>query len=142
MSAYVEHANITVRDLDGVAEFLTTALPEFHVRGRGEDVDRFWVHIGTAETYLALEQHKQPGDGKRRAYVDPGINHVGLVVEDAEKVRRRLTEAGYREGILVPDHPARRRVYFFDPSGNEYEFIEYTSEDSGQRNAYDVPAPD
>lgn len=141
MPAYVEHANLTVRDLEGVVEFLTTALPEFSVRGRGEGEDRLWAHVGTTETYIALEQPTEPGSAERRPYVDPGINHVGLVVEDAEQVRRRLTDAGYREGIRVPDHAARRRVYFFDPDGNEYEFIEYTSEDPGQRNAYDAPAP-
>ena len=58
-----------------------------------------------------------------------------------QAVRRRLLEGGYTEGIKAADHPGRKRVYFLDPCGNEYEFIEYTSADLAQRNQYDTPSP-
>ena len=142
VSPHVEHVNITVRSIERAVAFLRTALPDFRVRGQGEGEDRKWLHLGTAQSYLALEEPLRSGRGRRTPYVDSGINHVGLVVDDAEAVRRRLREAGYREGIRVPRHPARHRIYFFDDDGIEYEFIEYTSNDPRARNEYDAPTLD
>ena len=55
MVVRLEHANLTVRDIEGMIRFLQTAFPEFRVRGEGisQDGSR-WVHIGTQETYIAL----------------------------------------------------------------------------------------
>ncbi len=40
--------------------FMRTAFPEFHVCGEGLSQDRtHWVHIGTAETYIALGQSRR-----------------------------------------------------------------------------------
>jgi hypothetical protein len=47
-----------------------------------------------------------------------------------------LTDAGYAEGLSSPDHPNRRRIYFFDAEGNEYEFVEYLQSDTASRNNY------
>ena len=44
--------------------------------------------------------------------------------------------AGFGHNLLVDDHPARRRIYFYDPDGNDWEFIEYTSADPAMRNDY------
>ena len=55
MAVRLEHANLTVRDIDGMIRFLETAFPEFQVRGEGTSQDGSrWVHIGTHETYIAL----------------------------------------------------------------------------------------
>jgi hypothetical protein len=35
MATRLEHANISVRDIDGMIRFLQTAFPEFRVRGEG-----------------------------------------------------------------------------------------------------------
>ena len=45
-----------------------------------------------------------------------------------------MLAAGYREGFVPDPHPCRKRVYFID--GNEYEFIQYYSEEFAQRNDY------
>tara|TARA_B100000287_G_scaffold98685_1_gene90747 strand:+ start:580 stop:744 length:165 start_codon:yes stop_codon:yes gene_type:complete len=34
------------------------------------------------------------------------------------------------------DHPHRHRYYFFDHDANEYEFVQYLSEDPSERNEY------
>ena len=136
MASYLEHANVTVRSLDEAVRFLCTALPELRVRGRGVGDHGPWLHLGTDESYLALEEASQDRRGARAPYADPGLNHLGFVVGDAEAVAARLRAAGYREGFQAPPHPHRRRVYFFDRDGNEDEFVEYLSDDPSKRNDY------
>jgi hypothetical protein len=55
MAVRLEHANLTVCDIEGMIRFLQTAFPEFRVRGEGKSRDGSrWVHMGTDETYIAL----------------------------------------------------------------------------------------
>jgi hypothetical protein len=140
MKIYLEHANITVNSIGETIKFVITAFPHFEVRGKGESeqdgVIRKWLHIGTEETYLALEQISLQDKGTRRPYKDVGINHLGFVVEDVDSIAERLTNAGYRESISVEPHPYRKRVYFFDNNLIEYEFIEYLTDDFAKRNDY------
>lgn len=142
MDFYLEHANITVSNIDETIKFLTTAFPDFKVRGGGESetggVIRKWLHIGTDETYIALESVSSKDEGSRRPYRDVGINHIGFVVKDVEVITRRLKEAGYKESISVEPHPYRKRVYLYDSDGIEYEFIEYLSDDFSERNDYSL----
>jgi catechol-2,3-dioxygenase len=138
MAIRLEHANLAVRDVDCIIRFLQTALPEFRIRheGRNSQGGR-WVHIGTDDTYIALNEatedatdHWQPYNGR------PGLNHLGYEVEDVDVLRLRMADAGYRDSTVPNDHPHRRRVYFFDPEGNDWEFVQYLSEDSEDRNDY------
>ena len=57
MTVRLEHANLCVRNIDEMIRFLQTAFPEFRIRhdATGADGTR-WVHVGTDETYLALNQ--------------------------------------------------------------------------------------
>ena len=138
---YLEHANITVEDIDDAIAFLTAAFPQFRIRGKGESVTdgvtRKWLHIGTENTYVALESVSSKDEGSRRPYRDVGINHLGFVVEDVDAVSKRLESAGYKKSIRVEPHRFRKRAYCFDKSGIEYEFIEYLSESSDERNQYE-----
>ncbi|MCZ6676408.1 MAG: VOC family protein [Candidatus Poribacteria bacterium] len=142
MTCYMEHANITVENLDEAIRFFTTAFPHFKVRGQGESDQggwkKRWLHLGTDETYVALEEVSLEPEGTRRPYRDPGINHVGFVVDDVDAVIERLGEAGYKTGIGVEPHPHRKRAYFHDRDGNEYEFVEYLSADPAERNDYSL----
>ena len=139
MPFYIEHANITVPDTDAAIAFLTTAFPEFKVRGRGvAETDagpKKWLHLGTDSTYIAIEQCATPNDSDRRPYRDNGVNHIAFVVDDIDGLIERLSSAGYRNGIAVDPHPHRKRAYFHDTGGIEYEFVEYTSDDPAERNA-------
>lgn len=31
------------------------------------------------------------------------------------------------------------RVYFYDPEGNDWEFVQYFSDDPAERNNYELP---
>ena len=135
---YLEHANLTVRDLDEAVRFLTTAFPHFRVRGRGANPQgRKWLHIGTDETYFAFNEARVEGEADND-YGKPGINHLGLVVEDATQVETALKNVGYEESFQADPHPHRKRVYFFDADGNEWEFVEYYSNDPAERNDYEL----
>lgn len=134
MPSYVEHVNVTVNDLDKTLHFLTTALPDFRVRHRQEEADRVWLHVGNDSSYIAMSSY---GKGARDG--DHGLNHIGLVVDDVEGVQKRLLDAGYPRGFgdgEVLEHPFRRRLYFLDNDGNEYEFVEYLTDDPNERNSY------
>src|SRR5438093_12452499 len=66
MAVRLEHANLTVRDIDGMIRFLQTAFPEFRVRGEGKNRDGSrWVHIGTDQRNIALSQEKRQPEETR-----------------------------------------------------------------------------
>jgi len=138
MQPYLEHLNMTSTDVDKTVRFLLTAMPELRVRGGGGGVKASrWIHVGTDESYLCIEDRGAVEKGPHKPYVHPGMNHMGFVVGDGFAVAERLRTAGYREGSTYLDHPHRHRYYFFDHDDNEYEFVQYLSEDSAERNDYD-----
>ncbi len=130
---YIEHINLAVANIDDMVRFLTTAFPEFRVRHEGVNNGNRWMHVGTGQSYLALNQ--APPD--RIGELSNGrLNHFGAVVGDADAVRARLLAAGYREGFVTPDHRFRKRRYVIDGEGVEWEFVEYLSDDPAERNSY------
>ena len=131
MTAYIEHANIEVGNLDDGVRFLRTAVPEFVVRGGGTDSGVKWVHVGTESHYVTLNEAPN-----RRLLGAGPLNHIGLVVDDVAAVKERLLLAGYKEGFLAGPHPHRKRLYFLDGDGMEWEFVEYLAQDPEKRNAY------
>jgi len=135
MAGYLEHVNISVTDIDEAVRFFSTAMPDFRVRhDSGPGADR-WVHLGTEETYISI--HRAPfRDEDELRQERPGLSHVGFVVDDADALYRRMRRAGYREGFVPPPHPYRKRVYFLDSDGIEYEFVEYLSSEPSKKNDY------
>ncbi len=141
MKVRLEHANLIVRDVDAMIRFVQTAFPEFRIRGEGRGPQgRRWVHLGNDDTYLALnEAGEEPAEPWVPYAGRPGLNHLGYEVDDAESLRARMAAAGYRDSTVPNEHPHRRRVYFFDPEGNDWEFVEYRSDDPALRNDYALP---
>ena len=136
MANYVEHVNISVRDVDKTIKFLLTALPDFRVRNDSGGPKRC-VHIGTDTTYLSINQMEEP-DVDAFSFNHPGYNHIGFGVEDADALRERMLSAGYREGFVPEPHPFRKRVYFLDDDDLQYEFVQYYSNDFTERNDYSL----
>ncbi len=143
MRVQLEHANLTVPDVDEAIRFVQTAFPDFKIRWDGKSfIGSRTVHIGTDETYLALNDARHdaaepwvPYSGK------PGLNHLGYEVDDADGVRERLAAAGYNDSTVPNEHPHRKRVYFHDAFGNDWEFVEYTSDVASERNDYEIEDP-
>jgi len=137
MTARLEHANLVVRDLEGALRFLRTALPELRIRGEGPGKDGGrWVHLGTDEAYLALSEARVESPVRTPYSGSAGLDHLGFEVDDAEAVRARLRAAGYRDSTVPNDHPHRRRVYFRDAEGGDWEFVQYLSDDPAERHDY------
>jgi catechol 2,3-dioxygenase-like lactoylglutathione lyase family enzyme len=93
--------------------------------------------MGSQETYIALspakvepEKHWMPYRGL------PGVNHLAYEVDDVEALCKRMKSAGYRESTPPNAHPHRKRRYFHDAEGNDWEFVEYLSQDPAERNDY------
>jgi catechol 2,3-dioxygenase-like lactoylglutathione lyase family enzyme len=134
----LEHANLSVSSIDAMTRFITSAFPDFAIRGEGvDDFGRPWRHVGNQDFYLALQAVERMHE--RRPYGDvAGLNHLGWEVEDSSALCDRMQEAGFAPNMHYDDHPARRRVYFFDPEGNDWEFIQYLTDDPAARNSYDA----
>jgi catechol 2,3-dioxygenase-like lactoylglutathione lyase family enzyme len=104
MAVRLEHANLIVRDINGMIRFLQTAFPEFKVRGEGKSRDGSrWVHVGTDETYIALSPAKEEPEKHWIPYQgQPGVNHLAYEVDDVEALCKRMKSAGYK-GSTPPD---------------------------------------
>ena len=139
MSIRLEHANMHVRHFDDAVRFIKTAFPEFRVRSEHRRDGLRWMHIGDDDTYIALNETQQeapdttPYDGK------PGINHLGYEVDNVDALRDRLNAEGFRESTYPNNHPFRKRIYFYDADGNDWEFVQYFSENPEERNDYELP---
>ncbi|OZG73176.1 lactoylglutathione lyase [Hahella sp. CCB-MM4] len=138
---YLEHANITVENAQKTMEFLKTAFPDFELRGEGKlwNQPGKWVHFGNESFYFALQQCDDHLSETGTRYLNDGINHVGMVVEDLDGILCRFKEKGY-SGYESDAHPYRRRAYYYDPNGIEWEFVQYLSEKSEERNYYEQQA--
>ena len=120
---FLEHVNMTVSDLDRATRFYQD-LFGFRVRWQGKTTDgQPAAHVGDDRCYLALFEATKPGRFEAD-YLQAGINHIGLVVDDLAVMKARLTDLGVK-----PDHEADyepgRRLYFFDHDGIEVELVEY-----------------
>ncbi len=139
---HLEHVNMTVPDIEATAKFLMKALPNIWIRGRGsyqQDQCKIeWLHVGDDANYICLNSaHSKAAPPASGHFTGPIANHAGFEVDSIEGVCNRLSAAGYGEGSLAEDHPFRKRIYFKDSSGFDWEFIEYRSDKPAERNRYD-----
>jgi catechol 2,3-dioxygenase-like lactoylglutathione lyase family enzyme len=133
----LEHANLSVQHTDEMERFLLAAFPDFRRRGGGLDGQgRPWRHVGNDQFYVALQT--VPDNGGRTPYGNvTGLNHLGWEVDDLPALEARLKAAGFEPNLTADEHPARNRRYFYDPDGNDWEFVQYLVEDVDARNDYD-----
>ena len=135
----LEHINLVVTDLQATKEFILTAMPHWRIRGKGQntwyDKKRNWMHVGDDDYYITLNDH---GEGVNRDLrgSTPGLAHIGFVVDDLDSIVKRLTEKGYEIATIGATHPHRKTIYFIDPAGYEFEFIQYFSEKAEEKNMY------
>ncbi len=136
---FVEHINATVQDIDGALQFITTALPEWRVRGGGTlawyGKTIRWVHVGSDEHYIALQSGGE-GAGPDWQSHHTGIKHVGIVVPSVSDVVNRLQAAGFELDHWGGETAHRQNVYFMQGSDLQFEFVEYRTQVAALRNAY------
>jgi len=136
----IEHANITVPNIDAALEFINIVAPDFTIR-RDEisELGYRWVHIGDAQSYFAL-QEPHPGfdpQSPHEAYRNLGVNHLCLTVNDAAAIEKLLLEKDYKPNGPMINDTYRKRIYFYDRTGIEWEMIEYLSDDPDKKNLYE-----
>ncbi|MBD3729668.1 MAG: VOC family protein [Sphingomonadales bacterium] len=118
---YLEHANISVTDIERSAALLEN-LCGWHIRWRGPaQSGGETIHVGDDHAYVAVYTH--PEVAGQFAKGAP-LNHIGLVVDDLAAAEAVVTKVG-----LVPfnhsDYEPGRRFYFFDWDGIEWELVSY-----------------
>ncbi len=139
MKMRIEHVNLVVDDIPSTLAFLRAALPSWDVRGEGDGhwygTPRKWLHFGDSHHYITLNDH---GSGPNRDLrgLSVGLAHIGMEVDDVDAVVERLRAAGHEPTTIGADHPHRKTVYFSEPAGFEFEFIQYLSDDPQERNLY------
>ena len=132
---YLEHANITVNNLQEAIKFFQTAFPHFKIRGKGNDLME-WVHLGDDTTYIAINQAVSSDRMIVKNYDRPGINHIGFVVPNVEEISENLLGNNYKRSYPKQVEQFRIRDYFLDADGNEYEFVQYLSDAPEEKNQY------
>lgn len=136
----LEHANLVVKDINASLDFIQTAFPEWQVRGRGSNTwngkPRRWLHVGTDDYYLTLNDGAE-GDNRDLEGYTPGLAHLGFEVDDMDGIVERLQAKGFEIAVSGAEHPFRKTVYFIDPAGFEFEFMQYLSEKPRQKNHYE-----
>ncbi|GAB1267519.1 VOC family protein [Aurantivibrio infirmus] len=145
MSFKLEHINIKVPSIAKTQAFLAAAFSDYVERGRGySESFGHWLHFGNDDTYIALLQTRALGQ-EQAVLVEPykyeedyRLMHVGFVVDDVERLMARLEAKGFSPADTgdLDTHPFRRRVYYLDGNGIEWEFIQYLSDQPTQRNDY------
>ena len=136
----IEHVNITVPDIDEAIRFLKIVAPDFDVRKNETPSNSYrWAHIGNENYYLALQEPHLDAEPKKRLqpYKNYGINHVALVVNNVQEIEEKLLANGYRKGIGTPTEKYRKRAYYFDNAGFEWEFVEYLSDKPSEKYFYE-----
>ena len=101
---YLEHANITVNNIQDTIDFFQVAFPHFKVRGSGNGM-REWVHLGDDHTYIAINQANETDKRAEKNYDKIGINHIG-------NERNELGRQRQLAGIGIPsgsEHPEMSR---------------------------------
>ena len=135
----LEHVNLVVKDISTTLDFILTAFPDWQVRGQGEGdwygQKRRWLHVGTDQQYITLNSGSDAPNRDLKSNA-PGLAHLGFAVEDVDSLTLRLQSKGYIIGTIGADHPYRKTIYFTDPSGFEFEFIQYLTNEPTKRNMY------
>lgn len=106
-------------------------------RGEGAPVARSpWLDSPrdfTLSLQMKLRRRGTPYKGR------PGLNHLAYEVDDVDILPARLRAAGYRDSTVPNAHPYRKRIYFYDPEGNDWEFLQYLADDPEKRHDYELP---
>jgi catechol 2,3-dioxygenase-like lactoylglutathione lyase family enzyme len=101
----INHVALEVGDVEDALEFYGRFF-EIELRGRAGRM----AFIDMGDQFIALSQGREGGPDRAR--------HFGLVVDDKERVRQSLQEAG------VPVQAAGS-LDFRDPWGNNFQVVDY-----------------
>jgi catechol 2,3-dioxygenase-like lactoylglutathione lyase family enzyme len=138
-----EHANLVMKNIQPTLEFLQAAFPKWEIRGEGDMAwgsaeqtsSRHWLHIGDDDFYITLND-SAVGEIRDTKSISAGVAHLGFVVDDLQALIERLAAKGFSVDITGREHPFRKTVYYNDPAGFQFEFLQYLSDTSAEKNMY------
>lgn len=136
----IEHLNITVPNVDAAIKFIKIVAPDFKIRKDSQPSDSYrWVHIGNEQCYFALQEAHLDAEPQRQlqTYKNYGINHLALIVFNLQEIEQKLIDSGYSKGIGTPIEKHRKRAYYIDSAGFEWELVEYLSDESSEKYLYE-----
>jgi catechol 2,3-dioxygenase-like lactoylglutathione lyase family enzyme len=139
----LEHVNLVMQDIQPTLDFLLIAFPHWKIRGEGDmvwgraenAVPRHWLHVGDDDYYLTLNDNAQ-GEIRNVSSTQAGVAHLGFIVDDLEELILRLATCGFTVDISGQSHPFRQTVYYNDPAGFQFEFLQYGSDKPEEKNMY------
>jgi glyoxylase I family protein len=126
MTMYLEHINMTVRNVEESVRFYCTLLGgEVSWRGTATNMNKVVpaAHVRMGDDYISMFE-RESGERAIHDYGPPGINHVGFVIDDLSETRARLAELE-TEIVMEADYAPGYRLYAFDPNGIELELVHY-----------------
>lgn len=118
-----EHINLSCQNLEASRQFYQMLFPDWFVRAEGEWQNERWMHFGDRQFYIALNEETQ-AQRSHYPYEGIGINHVGFVIRDGEKMKAVLETNGI-DYCTMESPETKFRIYVNDPDGNEIELVEY-----------------
>ncbi|MBT8232061.1 MAG: glyoxalase, partial [Saprospiraceae bacterium] len=125
---------------DVAIKFLNIVAPDFKVRIDKKPADSCrWAHVGNDTYYFALQEPHLDADPKNKneSYKNYGVNHVALIVSNLEAIEKELIANGYKKGIETPKEKFRKRAYYYDHAGFEWELVEYLSDNADEKFLYE-----
>lgn len=127
MTALLEHTNFTVSDIDATAKWMVE-LFDWKIRWKGDSkTSGKSIHVGTQDRYLALYEEPTSRPTAETSYhTVGGLNHIAVVVDDIQTMRKRVKAAGFEPGEHY-DYEPGERFYFHDHDHIEYEVVQYDS---------------
>ena len=127
----IEHVNLVVTNPRRSAD-LFERIFDWRTRwsGSGLDDEGEAIHVGTADTYVALVSRPTLVFDKHEYPVDrPGLAHVGVLVDDLDDVEGRVHAEGietFNQNAIAPG----RRFYFLDYDEVCWEVVSYEAPDA------------
>ena len=122
----LEHTNLTVADPDALAKRLCQ-LFDWQVRWSGPALDNgCTVHVGGADSYLALYRPPSQRVGERNHLVIGNLNHIGIEVDDIDETEQRMLDAGLKP-FQYADYDPGKRFYVMLDDNLELECVSYAA---------------
>lgn len=122
--AYLEHANVTVRNPDQTAQRMIN-LFDWHIRWSGASMNKgHTIHVGTQECYIALYSHIDRAEPVGNSINIGNLNHLAVVVKDLDTTSDRAKSLGL-EPFNFGNYEPGKRFYVMMDEELEIEIISY-----------------
>ena len=123
--ANLEHINLTVSNPDSSADLLCK-LFDWQIRWAGAAMNGGrTVHVGSADSYLALYSPKKLHKRQRDATLVANVNHIAVRVDNLAEIEQRLSANNLQPFNFGDYHPGKRFYFMFDDE-IEVEVVSYT----------------